>query len=89
MSEMQQRPSIFRVVLLAFVMLGGAADTVRANAPPVISAATGIPIADSFSGQGFIRYWRSFANRTDHVVLVVLLVMASALFIITRGKWLK
>lgn len=46
-------------------------------------------MADSFSWYGFVRYWRSFANRTDHVVLVVVLVMLTALFIITRGKWLK
>jgi len=70
-------------------MFVGSPAAVDAHSPPAFSAAPAIPMADSFSWSGFVRYWRSYANRTDHVVLVVLLVMAAALFIITRGKWLK
>jgi hypothetical protein len=80
-------PRIVYVALLVAVMLVGSPSSVRAS--PALSAPVAIPLADSFSWSGFVRYWRSFANRTDHVVLVVLLVMVSALFIITRGKWLK
>ena len=56
--------------------------TVVATAP-----IPGIILANDFSWNGFVRYWKGFVNRTDHVVLVVVLVAAAALFIITRGKW--
>jgi hypothetical protein len=48
-----------------------------------------VPIAESVSWHGFAKYWQGFVNNTDRVILVVGIVAASALFIITRGKWLK
>ncbi|MCX7699645.1 MAG: hypothetical protein N2039_02085 [Gemmataceae bacterium] len=48
-----------------------------------------VVVAERISWHGFVRYWRNFANRTDRIVLIVGLVAATALFIITRGKWLK
>jgi hypothetical protein len=38
---------------------------------------------------GFKQFWLSYIADTDGVVLTALLVGAIALFIITRGKWLK
>jgi hypothetical protein len=81
-------PRLVHIFVLAAVMVVGSPSSVRATSP-ALSAPVPIPLADSFSWSGFVRYWRSFVKQTDHVVLVVLLVMVSALFIITRGKWLK
>jgi len=58
-----------------------------AHAAPLPTA--NVAFAESVSAHGFVRYWKGFVNRTDRVVLVVGLVAATALFIITRGKWLK
>ena len=62
--------------------------------PPVAQSASqpmycALPIADAVSWSGFVRYWRNFVKSTDRVVLMVGIVAAAALFIITRGKWLK
>jgi hypothetical protein len=82
---------VTRVVLRLFA--GVLLLMALAGAPSVASAsplpASGVVVAEGVSGHGFIRYWKSFANRADRVVLVVALVAAAALFIITRGKWLK
>jgi hypothetical protein len=88
MSHSRLFPSFLHIALVVFVLAAGSASPARANSPAAASAVA-IPFADSFSWHGFVRYWKSFANRADHVVLVVLLVAATALFIITRGKWLK
>ncbi len=48
-----------------------------------------VVVAEKISWHGFVRYWRNFAHRTDRIVLIVGLVAATALFIITRGRWLK
>ncbi len=74
--------------LLLIVALAGAPAAARGSAP-ISRPAPSLVIAESVSANGFVRYWKSFANRADRVVLVVALVAAAALFIITRGKWLK
>lgn len=73
------RPAL--AALLLSIAFAGAPSPAAAT-PPVF-AANGISV------HGFVRYWKGFVNRTDRVVLVVALVGATALFIITRGKWLK
>ena len=74
--------------LVLLVALAGAPAT-ACGAPPTSRPTVGLVVADSFSFNGFVRYWRGFANRADRVVLIVALVAVAALFIITRGKWLK
>jgi hypothetical protein len=59
-----------------------------ANSRPVVVSSP-VVFAESVTWYGFVRYWRGFVNRADRVVLVVGLVAAAALFIITRGKWIK
>jgi hypothetical protein len=81
-------------ILLALGLALASAGPVAASGPspsPVpVSASTAIsPLwATGLSWQGFYKYWRHFASRADRVVVFVLAVMAVALFIITRGKWL-
>jgi hypothetical protein len=59
-------------------------------AAPDAALTSGSPLfAETFSWDGFVRYWKNYVNRTDHVVQVVFLVALAALFIITRGKWRK
>jgi hypothetical protein len=89
-AAMMDNRALFRVFagLLLLVALAGAPAVARGSAPtsrPVV----GVVIADSVSVNGFVRYWKSFANRADRVVLIVAIVAAAAVFIITRGKWLK
>jgi len=74
--------------LLLIVAFAGA-PSVAAGSPSNSRPAPSLVIAESVSVNGFVRYWKSFANRADRVVLVGGLVAAAALFIITRGKWLK
>ncbi len=87
--------SLVLTLTLALVVLaqfGPAATTANALSPAVagsVVAVTPLPFADSISWHGFVRYWHGFVNRADRVVMVVGLVAAAALFIITRGKWLK
>jgi hypothetical protein len=89
MNQPRFLPRIVATLFLAAATLLTFTGASRAHSPIVVSAAVGVPVADGMSWGGFVRYWKGFANRADHVVLVVLLVAATALFIITRGKWLK
>jgi hypothetical protein len=77
-------------LLLLMPVLAVAAPVPAAPAAAITAMpAPALPLADSFSWHGFMRYWKGFVNRADRVVLVVVLVAAAALFIITRGKWMK
>jgi hypothetical protein len=73
------------LLIVAFAGAPSAASGSSSSSRPAPS----LVIAESVSVNGFTRYWKNFANRADRVVLVVALVAAAALFIITRGKWLK
>jgi hypothetical protein len=55
---------------------------------PICSSVTAPIWGSTLNWQGFYRYWRHFAGRADRVVVIVFAVLAAALFIITRGKWL-
>jgi hypothetical protein len=88
-------PQTFPILLalgLALASAGPVAASGPSSSPPSVSTSSAVrPLFASggLSWQGFYKYWRHFANRADRVVVVVLGVMAAALFIITRGKWLK
>lgn len=75
-------------VLALLSLLAAQPLTARASDQPTPTVAK-VVVAERISWHGFVRYWRNFANRTDRIVLIVGLVAATALFIITRGKWLK
>jgi hypothetical protein len=81
---------IHTLFLVGTLLLVGNTGTVHAG-PPTRSAPSPamVVIAERVSWHGFVRFWRNFAHRTDRIVLIVGLVAATALFIITRGKWLK
>lgn len=74
------------LALLLFLAPQPLRAQVPAKPTPTVAA---VVVAERISWHGFVRYWRNFANRTDRIVLIVGLVAATALFIITRGKWLK
>jgi hypothetical protein len=38
---------------------------------------------------GFKRFWTEYITQVDGVVIIAILVGLAALFIITRGKWVK
>jgi hypothetical protein len=85
---------LLSVLVLAAVQFVPAASARAASPPPshsrpALVAASPVVFADSISWNGFVRFWRGFVNRADRVILVVGLVAAAALFIITRGRWLK
>src|SRR3954471_13660781 len=69
------------------LLLTPAAASAAGPDTPLVAAAP--LLADSFSWDGFVKYWSNYANRGDRVIQVVFLVLALALFIITRGKWRK
>ena len=82
-------------ILLALGLALASAGPVAASGPspsplPASNSTAVSPLVASsgLSWQGFYKYWRHFANRADRVVVIVLGIMAAALFIITRGKWL-
>jgi hypothetical protein len=79
------RPARIIGGLMVLLAMAGAPAPARASPP----SAPVIVVADTANWYGFVRYWKSFANRADRVVLIVAIVAAAALFIITRGKWLK
>ncbi len=87
---MMDNRALFRLFagLLLLAALAGAPQAARGE-PPASRPPAGLVLAESVSSGGFIRYWKSFANRADRVVLIVAIVAAAALFIITRGKWLE
>ena len=74
-------------------MLGPAArGTAGTSISP--SSTTTVTVRPVFAGTtvswyGFRHYWMGFIKNSDRVVVIVALVAASALFIITRGKWMK
>jgi hypothetical protein len=86
-----------RSILLVLMLSAGFGPAATASAPPlpaahspsVVAAAAPVVFAEAVSWHGFLRFWRSFVNRADRVVLVVGVVAAAALFIITRGRWNK
>ncbi|MFL5340018.1 MAG: hypothetical protein ACJ8F7_07695 [Gemmataceae bacterium] len=73
--------------LFLFAFFFGATPATRAASPAAVCVSA--PIADSVSWDGFTRYWTNWVKSADRVILVVGLIAAAALFIITRGKWLK
>lgn len=81
--------TFFSVLLL----LAGSAPVSAAGSstasPSLASASPPIILAERVSWSGFVKYWRNFVKNTDRVLLVVALVAGAALFIITRGRWLK
>lgn len=54
-------------------------------------AADGSPLTPVFGGywSGFVDHWGKALMKQNGIIMVVLGVGAVALFIITRGKWLK
>lgn len=93
MRDFRPTSIVIAFALLGLVHFGPVAPAASASpvpaSPPQIVAASPVVFAESVSWYGFVRYWRGFVNRADRVVLVAGLVAATALFIITRGKWLK
>lgn len=87
------RPHLRALIAGMILLLGQPAPisaTPSPNTTPVSTASiTAVPIADSVSWHGFVRYWKGFVKNADRVILVVGLIAAAALFIITRGRWLK
>jgi hypothetical protein len=73
-------------------LLGPAARTahaVPAPSPSTVSV-TVVPVfAESVTWYGFKHYWMGFVKSADRVVVIVAIIAALAVFIITRGKWLK
>jgi hypothetical protein len=79
-----------QVIIIAAIGCGlGARPLPTQLSEPRPPAMATVVIAERISWHGFVRYWRNFASRTDRIVLIVGLVAATALFIITRGKWIK
>ncbi len=92
MSNLRPSSMVIAFALLGLVQFGPVAPAVATPVPissPQVAVASPVVFAESVSWYGFVRYWRGFVNRADRVVLVAGLVAAAALFIITRGKWLK
>lgn len=84
------RAMVFFVVLLFGTAPSAAANSAAHDAPhATLRAAPVVVASNGISWHGFVRYWKGFVNRSDRVVLVVALVGAAALFIITRGRWLR
>jgi len=79
--------------LLVFAGLFPVSSAARAAPIPHVISPQAQPVptlvADDVSWQGFSKYWRNWVHGTDRVVVVVAIIAAAALFIITRGKWLK
>ncbi|HLW65969.1 MAG TPA: hypothetical protein VKS79_11730 [Gemmataceae bacterium] len=81
-------------ILFALGLAFASAGPIAASGPdaPPTPVRASIAVApfwgSTLNMQGFYRYWRHFANRADRVVVIVFAVLAAALFIITRGKWL-
>lgn len=85
------RPILIAIALVSLTQSAPAlasSPLVSANSRPAVVSSP-VVFAESVTWYGFVRYWRGFVNRADRVVLVVGLVAAAALFIITRGKWIK
>jgi hypothetical protein len=87
-----QRTILFAMLLGFLSLLGPAARTavaVPASSPSSVSVAAVPVFAESVSWYGFRHYWMGFVKNSDRVVVIVAIVAAAAVFIITRGKWLK
>ena len=86
-----QRQILFTVLLGLVSVFGAATRGVAApsaSSPSQAVVAAAPVFASSVSWYGFKRYWLGFVKNSDRVVVIVALVGASALFIITRGKWM-
>jgi hypothetical protein len=94
MGNVRSRSLIFAAVV-ALAHFGNAAPAAASPPLPRHSASLAVAIAPapvfaaSISWHGFMGYWKGFVHRSDRVVLVVGLVGVAALFIITRGRWMK
>ena len=74
--------------LLGLLLLLGSSGRGAASSPLAVAASAPV-FADAVSWYGFTKYWKGFVKNSDRVIVIVALVAAAALFIITRGKWLK
>jgi len=87
-----QRQVAFTVLLVLACLLGAAPSGATAPLPspsPSAAVAASPVFASSVSWYGFKHYWMGFVKNSDRVVVIVALIAALALFIITRGKWMK
>jgi len=82
-------PSLAIFFVLSIPSLGPAATASNCIGSSPAQTMSVVPVADSVSWGGFVKYWKGFVNSTDRVILIVAVIAASALFIITRGRWLK
>ena len=96
MWKIHARMAVIQAALIVLSTLAAAAPAAAAHPSAVvpcmsIPVAPDIPVcfASSISWNGFVQYWTGFVRRSDRVVLAVSVVAATALFIITRGRWMK
>jgi hypothetical protein len=93
MGNVRRQSYIIAAIVLILAHLGSAASVAAspnyAHAHPLSVSVAPPPFAATVTWHGFVSYWKGFVHRSDRVVLAVGLVAATALFIITRGRWLK